>query len=59
MQEISISVAALAEEWGRRGDLNRLAGSFGSALDGTRAHQRIQKSRPAGYLKEVDRKSVV
>jgi len=53
MQEISISVAALAEEWGRRGDLNRLAGSFGSALDGTRAHQRIQKSRPAGYLKEV------
>ncbi len=53
MQEIKISVGALAEEWGRRGDLNRLAGSFGNSREGTMAHRRIQKTRPSGYLKEV------
>lgn len=53
MEEIKISVGSLAEEWGRRGDLNRPAGSFGTAVDGIRLHRRIQKKRPSGYLREV------
>ena len=53
MKEINISVGTLAEEWGRLGDLNRLAGSFRNAPEGIKAHRRIQKSRPAGYEKEV------
>jgi len=53
MEEIRISAGTLAEEWGRRGDLNRLSGNFGDARAGIRAHRRIQKSRPSGYMKEV------
>ena len=53
MQKINISVGDLAEEWGRLGDLNHLTGSFRQANEGTRAHRRIQKSRPSGYEKEV------
>ncbi len=53
MKEINISVGTLAEDWGRLGDLNRLAGSFRQAHEGIRAHRKIQKERPAGYEKEV------
>ncbi len=51
--EINISVSTLAEEWGRRGDLNRLAGSMNRAHEGIRAHRRIQKKRSSGYEKEI------
>src|SRR4051812_33042673 len=51
----SVQVRELIEFVLRRGDLGgeRLFVGPGRALAGTRGHQRVQKSRPEGYQKEV------
>lgn len=51
--QINISVRALVEHSLRSGDLSFEFGLGGRAVDGTRTHQEIQQSRPAGYLTEV------
>jgi len=51
-----VQVRELVEFVLRRGDLSGGTGEFvgpGRALAGTRGHQRLQRSRPAGYQKEV------
>ncbi|MBM3838131.1 MAG: ATP-dependent DNA helicase [Verrucomicrobia bacterium] len=52
---LSISVRELVEFVLRCGDLGTDRGFFGPtrALEGTRGHQRLQASRPAGYQSEV------
>jgi DNA excision repair protein ERCC-2 len=52
----SVQVRELVAFALRRGDLGGGEGDFvgpGRALAGTRGHQRLQRSRPAGYQKEV------
>src|SRR5438876_6055600 len=51
----SVQVRELVEFALRRGDLGgeRMFAGPGRALAGTRGHQRVQKSRAAGYQKEV------
>jgi DNA excision repair protein ERCC-2 len=51
----TVPVRELVEFVWRRGDLGGSGDFVGSdrALRGTRGHQRIQRSRPAGYRKEV------
>ena len=52
----SVQVRELVEFVWRRGDLGGGGGDFAGtnrAIEGTRGHQRIQRSRPAGYQKEV------
>jgi DNA excision repair protein ERCC-2 len=51
--EVSVGVRALAEHGLRRGDLVFGFAGAGRALEGIRAHQRIQKMRPAPYRPEV------
>src|SRR4029079_7936976 len=52
---ITVAVRELVEFSLRTGDLGSDRGFVGSrrALEGTRGHQRLQRSRPAGYQKEV------
>jgi DNA excision repair protein ERCC-2 len=51
----TVSVRELVEFVLRRGDLGRSGDFVGAdrALAGTRGHQRVQRSRPAGYRKEL------
>lgn len=49
----AISVRDLAAFHARSGSLGSSSRSLIHALDGTRAHQRIQRARPEGYQKEV------
>ncbi|MCP4152974.1 MAG: ATP-dependent DNA helicase, partial [bacterium] len=52
-RELNISVHALVEHSQRSGDLVLEFSGFGRAVDGIRAHQKIQHARPAEYLPEV------
>ncbi|HLP58178.1 MAG TPA: PD-(D/E)XK nuclease family protein, partial [Candidatus Deferrimicrobium sp.] len=52
-RQINISVRALVEHSLRSGDLSFEFAAGVRAVDGTRTHQEIQQTRPAGYLPEV------
>ncbi len=52
-KHFKVSVRSLVEQLSlRRGDLT-LASGGGGPLDGVRAHQKVQRSRPGGYRSEV------
>lgn len=51
--QLQIAVRTLVEFTRRTGDLRQDFRRPSSALDGIRAHQKVQRSRPAGYRAEV------
>jgi DNA excision repair protein ERCC-2 len=52
-QRLSISVRTLVDATVRSGDLDLRFAASGRSLEGIRAHQRIQRSRPPTYRAEV------
>ncbi len=56
--ELSISVRSLVEYVYRSGDYDATYKGPSRALEGTRAHQKVQKSRPENYTAEVSLKHI-
>ena len=56
--ELSISVRSLVEYVYRSGDYDATYKGPSRALEGTRAHQKVQKSRPDNYTAEVSLKHI-
>jgi len=54
-----IGVSELAEQTLRSGDINFRFSTRSSAMEGIKGHQRLQKSRPAGYTAEKQVSDIV